>query len=262
MSRVIDLERRRVEACRLDAAFALDEFDDAVAFVEDRGILTLTPCCSLPSLFGACHEEPHSPGKPGYGQYPKTRWWWGGALAEDDGVTAVKIHEGKTLYLAPRVVALLDPLCRREIARAEAGEYGDEAARIVEHLAAAGPSTTDDLKLELALSARGYQRGRRALERRGVVVSRHVTVDMDGGGHRHVGELTRWDDLVEGPTDLAPEGALSELLVALVESAVLLPTRDAQRALTWKIPNEIVEEAVATGRVRRIAGDRLAGPIG
>jgi hypothetical protein len=232
-----DLEARRIQACRLDPVIALDEFGDAVAFVEDRGLLTLTPCCSLPSLFGACHEEAHSPGKPGYGQYPKTRWWWDGALAATEGVLAAKIHNGKTLYLAARLVNLLDPLCRSEIGRAEADHYGTDAGRVARHLGSAGPCTTDDLKVELGLDARRYQRARRILERRGVLIARHITVDTGGGGHRHLSELTRWDQLVDTEADHVPETALDDLLVAVVEAAVVVPTSDAQRAFTVDHPH-------------------------
>ena len=256
-----DLEARRTEACRLDPALALDRLDEAVTFLDERGLLTLTPCCSLPSLFGACHEEPHSPGKPGYGQYPRTRWWWGGALAETPGVVPAKIHQGKTLYLSGRLVGLVDPLARAETAHAEAGEHGPVAARITAHLAAAGPSTTDDLKLELGLDPRAYQRGRRALERRGVVVSRHVTVDAAGGGHRHLAELARWDQLVDTLSDMTADEALAQLLVAAVEAAVVLPAREARQAFAWPIPEAMVDDAVTAGRVVRLPDGRLAsGP--
>ena len=51
------MEKRRAKVCRLDPTLALEEFEEAQGFLEDRGLLTLTACCSLPSLFGACHEE-------------------------------------------------------------------------------------------------------------------------------------------------------------------------------------------------------------
>jgi hypothetical protein len=132
-----ELENRRTEICRLDPLFALDEFEDAKAFLEDRGLLTLTACCSLPNLFGACHEEPASRGRPGFGQWPKTRWWWGGELEKSPGVMMTKLHRGKLMYLSARLVELVDPLCRIETARADAGDHGVEAARVMAHLASA-----------------------------------------------------------------------------------------------------------------------------
>lgn len=249
-----------MEFCRLDPVFALAEFKDAQVFLEDRGLLTLTVCCSLPSLFGACHDEPASPGKPGFGQWPKTRWWWGGKLEASPSVMTTKLHRGKTLYLAPRLVRLVDPLCRMEIVRAEAGEYGKQAAIVMAHLALAGPSTTDDLKLELGLDARGYQRVRRSLESRGAVLSRSITVDVDRGGHRHMGELMGWDQVVDESSG-APEEALAELVGAVVDAAVLIPEREARRALTWIIPNEALERSINEGRVRAISKDMLAAPI-
>jgi predicted transcriptional regulator len=255
-----ELQKRRVEVCRLDPTFALEEFEEAERFVDDRGLLTLTPCCSLPSLFGACHEKPASQGRPGFGQWPKTRWWWGGKLEESPGVMPTKLHRGKTLYLAPRLVKLVDPLCRMEMVRAETGQYGELEARVMSHLASAGPSTTDDLKLELDLAAADYQRVRRSLESRGAVVSRRIKVAIESGGHRHLSELMRWDQVVEKSSG-DPEETLGQLLGAVVDAAVLIPEGEARRALTWMIPEEVLTRSIAEGRIRTISKDMLASPI-
>ncbi|HEY5579209.1 MAG TPA: hypothetical protein VIL12_05935, partial [Acidimicrobiia bacterium] len=237
MLELSELEERRKQLCRLDPVFALQEIEDAEGFLRDRGLLTLTPCCSLPSLFGACHEEPARPGKPGFGQWPRTRWWWGGELQELPGVVATKLHQGKTLYLAPRVVRLVDPLCRDEVRKAEAGVYGEDAARTMAHLGSAGPSTTEDLKLELGLEARDYQRVRRVLESRGAVLSRGITIEAESGGHAHMSELSRWDQAVE-PFPGDPEESLVWLVEVVVDAAVVIPEVEVRRALTWTIPME------------------------
>ena len=126
------------------------------------------------------------------------------------------------------------------------------------HLGSAGPCTTDDLKVELALDARRYQRARRILEQRGVLIARHITVDTEGGGHRHLSELTRWDQLVDTAADHVPETALDDLLVAVVEAAVVVPASDAQRAFTWTIPTAVVDAAVDAGPFARLDDDYLA----
>jgi hypothetical protein len=255
-----ELEKRRVEECRLDPTFALAEFEEAERFLEDRGLLTLTPCCSLPSLFGACHEETASPGKPGFGRWPKTRWWWGEKLEESPGVMTTKLHRGMTLYLVPRLTKLVDPLSRLELAQAEAGQYGPLAAQLLTHLASAGPSTTDDLKLELGLAAGDYQRVRRTLESRGAIVSRRITVAAERGGHRHMSNLMRWDQAVDEVSG-DPDDALAQLLGAVVEAAVLIPEGEARRALTWMIPKQVLERSIAEGRVRAVSRDLLAAPM-
>jgi hypothetical protein len=254
------LEKRRVEVCRLDPMFALREFEEAREFLEDRALLTLTPCCSLPSLFGACHEEPASPGRPGFGQWPKTRWWWGGELEKSPGVMTTKLHRGKTLYLAQRLVEFVDPLCRIETAKADAGKYGTEAVRMMAHLASAGRSTTDDLKLELGLETRGYQRVRRLLEGRGAILSRSVTVDVASGGHVHLSQIMRWDQLID-ESSRDPEQGLDHLLTAVVVAAVLISEREVMRALTWTMPKGVLERAIDDGRVRRVSKDLLGAPI-
>ena len=171
-----------------------------------------------------------------------------------------KLHRGKTLYLAQRLVELVDPLCRFETARADGGGYGAEAARVMAHLASAGRSTTDDLKLELGLETRGYQRVRRLLEGRGAILSRSVTVETASGGHRHMSEITRWDQVVD-KSSLDPEEAVARLLGAVVDAAVLTPESEARGALTWTVSKEILERSINDGRVRRVSGDVLAAPI-
>lgn len=247
------LEQRRVEACRLDPRFALDAFADAEAFLADRGMLTLTPSCSLPSLFGACHEEPHSPGKAGYGKYPKTRWWWGGALEATDGAIATKLLKGKTLFLATRVAAIADPLCRDELGRAFAGEHGADAQRVTQHLRAAGPSLTDDVKTELGLASREMQKVRRILESAGAVLTRHLEVEAANGGHRHVGELSLWDQVVPH-CDTKASTALRALLVAAVDAAVVVPEKEVSTWFRWKMTRAVVDSAFDARLVRRTDG--------
>ena len=214
-----DVLLRRTKACRLVPELSLDSFEEVPDFLEDRALLTLTPCCSLPSLFGACHEEPHSPGKGGYGQYPRTRWWWGGALAECPGVTATKLHRGTTLFLAGRLVRMVDPLCRAELSAAAAGDHGSDAARLVDHLGAAGPTTTEDLKVELGLTSSALRRLRRRLERVGAILPRHLRLDTPGGGHRHTSQLSRWDQAVPGAEPVRGVGeALADLIAAAVDA--------------------------------------------
>jgi len=262
MPGLADFERRRVEACRLHPSLALGDLDDAEAFLHDRGLLTLTPCCSLPSLFGACHEAPHSPGKRGFGQYPKTRWWWGGALAEIPGVTATKLHQGKTLYLSPRLVELVDPLCRNELRRAAAGDLGSQAARMVDHLESAGPSMTEDLKVELDLRANEYQRVRRTLEGCGAVISRSITVETKSGGHSHASLIARWDQVIPAPKRIHEVSEVATaLFVAVVVSAILIPEREARHALKWTASQEVVDRCLDEALVSRVSPEMLGVSI-
>jgi hypothetical protein len=91
------LRRQRVELCRLTPTRALVTLDEAELFLLDRGMFTLTADSALPSLLGATHEQPFADRKPGFGAYPKTRWWWGGALGQRPGVVPTKLHRGKSL---------------------------------------------------------------------------------------------------------------------------------------------------------------------
>src|SRR5439155_14620161 len=166
----------------------------------DRGMLTTTPTCHLPSLFGAC-EPPADPAARGFARLPADKWWWDSSLAERPGVHRLKVLRGKVLLVDAGLVALLRPLCGGSLAAAATGELGGLAARLVEHLRAAGPSLLDDARGELGLDTKAMRQARQVTESRGAVVSREVTVPARNGGHRHTSELRRWDQ-----TDLAGRG--------------------------------------------------------
>ena len=113
-----DLIERRAYECRLTPDRALETLDEAEEFLRDRGLLTRTTDSALPSLFGACHEEPYAPESPGFGQWPATKFPWFGLLGAR-GHLILAIHRGKSLLVTDEVAALLDPICRAELARME-----------------------------------------------------------------------------------------------------------------------------------------------
>src|SRR4051812_45707994 len=113
MSETFDLEGLRTRCCRLDSDRWLLDLDDAEDFLEDRHLLTLTPDCSLPSLFGACAPV-SNPNARGFATWPEDKWWWDGALAERAVCTKTKLHRGKVLFLDDRAVDAADSLCRDE----------------------------------------------------------------------------------------------------------------------------------------------------
>ena len=251
-----ELEQRRAFLCRLMPERALESPDEAEEFLRDRGMLTLMPDCSLPSLFGACHEAPYKPGGRGFASWPKTKWWWGGDLAARTGVYSVRLHAGKNLYLTDETAALADPLCRAGLADAEEGRQGETAQRIVRHLADGGPAALDELKEELGLGSKEVRGARTRLERTGAVVSRDLRIENAGGGHRHTSELHRWDQIFSAPSS-AP-GGLAELVVAGIEAAVLAPEREVRAWFSWPVSPELVDALVEAGRLARPADGLLS----
>jgi len=238
-----ELQRRRAVDCRLTPERALQSIDEAEAFLLDRGLLTRTADCALPSLFGACHEEPYAPGKPGFGQWPRTKYPWFGELGAR-GYATLAIHRGKSLLVTAGTARLLDPLCRAELA-----SRADDP--LLRHLAEAGPSELEDLQLELGLTARKLKRLRGPLERCGAVVARSVVY---GDPHRHTSELARWDQRFPEP---AGGGGLAELLVAAVRAAVVAPERELPQWFPWW-EDGIVERLVAEQRLERPADGWLS----
>ncbi len=257
MDELAELRARRAYECRLTRDRALQTIDEADEFLRQRGMLTRTADCSLPSLFEACHEEPYQQGGRGFASWPATKWSWAAELAERAGVFLLHLHRGKNLLVTPGTLALIDPICRAELARMEQEDPG--WGRLLGFLAQAGPSLTDDIELELGLSARELKALRTPLERCGAVVGRQVILPAaSGDGHLHRSELARWDQAFPDP---APGHAdLGGLLAAGVAAAVLADERELIRWFSWRwrYSPGLVDRLVADGRIRRPAPGWLA----
>jgi hypothetical protein len=136
------------------------------------------------------------------------------------------VHRGKNLLVTPEVARLLDPICRAELDRMEAAD--PTWARLLEHLADAGPSELEDLQLELGLKPKELKLLRSPLERCGAVVARSIVYEEP---HRHTSVLSRWDQISPEP---AEGGGLADLVVRAVRAAVLAPTREVSRWFSWQ----------------------------
>ena len=254
MSRLDDLRERRAYECRLTPDRALETLDDAEAFLVDRGMLTRTSDSALPSLFEACHEEPYAAESPGFGQWPRTKFGWFGQLGER-GYPILKIHRGKSLLVNDEVARILDPILRAELERME--RAAPDWALLLRHLAAAGPSTLEDLQTELGLKPKELKLVRAPLERCGAIVARSL-VYAAGEGHAHTAELARWDQVHKGLTDVNVHfhQSLQELLVAGIRAAVVTPERQLRQWFSWSWywDDALVDALVRDGRVERVDG--------
>ncbi|HEV2241473.1 MAG TPA: hypothetical protein VGR98_10565 [Streptosporangiaceae bacterium] len=258
METLAELRERRAFECRLTADRALASLAEADAFLSDRGLLTRTPDCALPSLYEACHEDAYQPGGRGFATWPATKWPWFGELGER-GYLVLAIHGGKNLLVTDEVARLIDPICRAEIERMRAADQA--CARLLDHLADAGPSIVDDLCTELGLTRQGLKSLRAPLERCGAIVSRSLEVTT-GQGHLHTSELARWDQVHRRPGEAGadPARALRDLLVASVGAAVVAPEAELRRWFSWPRywTGTLVDELVGEGRLRRVDGQVTA----
>jgi hypothetical protein len=248
------LERRAFE-CRLTPDRALGSLDEADAFLRDRGLLTRTADCALPSLYEACHEEEYQPGGVGFATWPATKWPWFGELT-DRGYLCVAVHKGKNLLVSGEIAALLDPICRAETDRVRAEDPGWR--RLLDHLAAAGPADIDDLRTELGLKRQELKAMRYPLQRCGAIVSRSADVTA-GEAHSHSSELSRWDQAYHSPPGTPrkdPGQALADLLVAAVRATVVAPEPELRRWFSWRWywTDTLVDDLVRGGRLRRTDG--------
>jgi hypothetical protein len=254
MESLAELQERRAFQCRLTPDRALRSVEEADAFLRDRGLLTRTADCALPSLYEACHEGPYKPGSPGFATWPATKWPWFGELAERGHLLAA-VHRGKNLLVTSSVAKLLDPICRAEVDRMRAADRG--WGRLLDHLAAAGPSSIEDLRMELRLKRQELKSLRAPLERCGAIVSRSLQVTT-GQGHQHSSELARWDQAYPGAgeTGADPSRALRDLVAAGVRACVVAPEHELGRWFSWQWywTETHVDDLVRAGRLRRVDG--------
>ena len=258
MESLAELRARRAFECRLVPARALRSLDEAAEFLRDRGLLTRTTDCALPSLYEACHDDPYRPGRPGFATWPAQKWPWFGELA-GRGYLITAVHRGKNLLVSGEAAALLDPICRAEIERMRAFDSGWR--RLLDHLAAVGPSSSEDLRTELRLKRQELKALRAPLERCGAIVSRSMEVTA-GAGEPHSSVLARWDQAYPAGAGAgtAPGPALKELAVAGVRAAVVAPEAQIRRWFSWQWywSGTLIDGLVGEGRLRRVDGHLTA----
>jgi hypothetical protein len=251
-----ELGERRAFECRLTPDRALATLDEAEEFLRNRGLLTRAADSTLPSLFEACHEEPYARDKPGFGQWPATKFPWFSELGAR-GYLVLAVHRGKSLVVTDEVAALLDPVCRAELARMEAADEG--WARLLRHLMDAGPSELADLQTELELTPKELRSLRSPLERCGVVVARSIVYEEP---HRHTSLLARWDQVHPVPSGSDdPRQALGDLLVAGIRAAVVALERELPRWFSWRWywDDELVNDLVSAGQLVRVENHLAVG---
>ena len=244
-------ESRRARLCRLTPDRALATLDEAFSFLEDRGILTRMPDCALPSLFGACHEEPANPAGRGFDLWPKTKWIWSFQLTLGSRAVHTKLHRGKSLYLSRRSAQVFDPLVRQAIDAAD-----DDEARLLDHLARHGESMNEDVQLELGWDAKRLKRARTRMERVGAVLSDGLVFESSTSWY--FAPMRRWDQVVVKPA--SSDDPLGDIVVAAVAAAVIAPESDLTSWFSWPIAREMVERLVNEGRLYRPAPKMLAVP--
>jgi hypothetical protein len=248
-SRLEALERRRNRECRLTPDHALSSIDEAASFLAERGLLTRMPDSALPSLFGACHEEPGRAGGRGFDLWPRTKWIWSFQLTLRPETLLTKLHRGKSLYLTAQTALLFDPIVRQSIADAT----GDEAT-LLAHLAKHGESTLDDLEVELAWDRKRLKRTRDRLQRVGAVVGDGLVFEDESTWH--FAPLRRWDEVFEKAG--AVEHPHDAVVAAAMRAAVLVPDGDLASWFSWPVPPGTVDRLLAEGRLTRPASGWLA----
>lgn len=207
------------------------------------------PDCALPSLFGACHEEPADPGGRGFGLWPRTKWIWSFQLTKVSRGLLTKMHRGKSLYLSTAVAHTFDPLVRQAIAAAD----GDDG-RLLEHIARHGPSLNEDVQVELGWEPKRLKSIRHRLERAGAIVSDGLVFDSLESWH--FAPMRRWDQVVTKPA--RSDDPHGDVIVAGVKAAVVCPEADIRSWFPWPVPAGSIERLIDEGRIVRRAKGLVA----
>jgi DNA-binding Lrp family transcriptional regulator len=152
----------------------------------------------------------------------------------------------------------VDPLCRAALEQALSAD--DDGTRLLRHLAAAGPSTVEDVKSELGLEAAVLRKTRERLERDGAIVAKGVAVEDSKGGHRHSSVLSRWDQVWRKPWKATEETALDELVVLGVRAAVLTHEDEVRTWFSWPVARQTINDLISSGRLLRPASGWIAAP--
>ena len=218
-------------------------------------MLTLTQDCALPSLVAAMAGDAVEAGRAGFGSWARMKSSVGEGETE---VYETKLHRGKTLFLSTEGARAADPLCRAALEEAEGAD--DDRARLVRHLAGAGPSTVEDLKTQLGLAAPAFRKVREQLERSGAIVSRGVTIEDSRGGQRHSSILSRWDQAWRQPWKATEGTALDELILTGVHAAVVTHEDEVRLWFTWPVERHMIGSPVAARRLGRPAPGWIALP--
>jgi len=177
------------------------------------------------------------------------------ALQNRPGIYALKIHRGrKTLYVSEPTARIIDPICRAELERTQAESA--EWALVLRHLAEAGPSSAEDLRVELGLKPKELKKIISPLELCGAVLTRPVEAGAKGEVEGF--ELARWDQVFPEPA--AAGGGIEELVVAGVRAAVVAPEREPARWFAWRFGPDLVDRLVSDGRLERPEPGWLAAP--
>ena len=113
----------------------------------------------------------------------------------------------------------------------------DTAGRVLRHLADAGASSVEDIKVEIGVPNKVLAAIRRRLERSGASLALPAVEPAPGGGHVHTSVLRRWDHVVPE----SPGGRLDDVVVAAVRATVVAPEAQVRRWLPWPVSTAMIE---------------------
>src|SRR5919201_4425637 len=134
-----------------------------------------------------------------------------------------------------------------------------EWAIVLDHLADAGPSTSEDLKTELGLKPKELKKILYPLELCGVVVTRAIEPNAEGMVEGF--EYARWDQVFTRPA--GGDERIDDFIVAAVRAAVLATEREVPKwflTLRRRFDGDLLDRLVSEGRLERPEPGWIAAP--
>lgn|GEM_PF-5463232 len=259
------LQQIRVAGHRHMRELRLRSFEEAAKFVEEHGIVTLSPVSELPSLLGAVLGTDEKPKGKGFQALHNPEVWkaWEWFTKLDDRKSAVgcKVLRGQSTLVHKRLWPYLHRLALERLEALGAGKLFTKTSReVVDWLANHGPERSDRVREAMGLSSReqgkAFKKAKDELATYGLLL---LSEDTATEPHTHAPILTLWTawapkDVARRAERLSVVEARAEVLCAALDAAVLAAEKAAQHWFRWDRIElaQAVEHLLSQNRLRWI----------
>lgn len=259
------LEQIRVAGHRQIRELRLRSFEEASKFVEEHGIVTLSPVSELPSLLGAVLGSAERPKGKGFEALHQPEVWkaweWFARLDDRKAAVACKLLRGQSTLVHKRLWPQVHRIVLDRLSALGAGKAFSKTAReVVDWLANHGAERSDRVREAMGLRSkeqgREFRKAKDELAAHGLLL---LSEDPSPEAHTHAPVLTLWTawapkEVARRAERLSAVDARSDVLCAALDAAVLAAERAAQRWFPWDRLDlaEAMEHLLSQNRLRWI----------
>lgn len=257
------LQQIRVASHRHMRELRLRSFEEAAKFIEEHGLVTLSPVSELPSLIGAVMGSDEKPKGKGFQSLHNPEVWkaWEWFAKLDDRKTTIgcKLLHGQSTLVHKRLWPHLHRLALDRLEALGAGRIFSKLSRdLVDWLANHGPERSDRICHGMGLTSREqrreFKKAKDELAAHGLLL---LSEDASPEFHTHAPILTLWTawapkDVVRRCERLSVVEARAEILCAAIDAAVLAAEKAVQHWFRWDRIElaQAVEHLLSQNRLR------------